>query len=162
MLVASAQRGAFAHPARLFFLVIASAIVSAIKIDLPVGWSHSTLSVGYAVTYASLLLLGPGAASWVAMTGGLVQCRIVPKPREPTEWFRTVFSMACLALSMESAARVLEWMGGRGLSDPGSINIGPIVASALAYFFVNSLLVAAVVALSTHFSDRSACSISGI
>jgi diguanylate cyclase (GGDEF)-like protein/putative nucleotidyltransferase with HDIG domain len=152
LLLASPQRGAFSHPALLIIFICASAAASAIKIDLPLGWSHSTLSIGYAVSYASLLLLGPGATSWVAMAGGLAQCRIVPKTKTPTEWFRTIFSMAGLALSMESAAQILRLMNSHGLSGPADLVIAAIVASALACFFVNSLLVAAVLALSTRRS----------
>lgn len=152
LLIVSPERGAFSHPALLITMILASAAASAIKIDLPLGWSHSTLSIGFAVIYASLLLLGAGATSWVAMAGALTQCRMVPGTKTPTEWFRTIFSMACLALSMESASQILGWMNSGGLWGPADRVIAAIVASALAYFFVNSLLVAGVLALSTRRS----------
>jgi hypothetical protein len=49
-------------------LLLTSAITSAFKVSLPLAKSGSTMSVSYAVDFASLLLLGPNETILVAVT----------------------------------------------------------------------------------------------
>ena len=112
LLIASTWRGSLEHPVLLGSLLLLSIGVHTIKVKLPVGRSTSTLSLGYAVNFASLLVLGPGAAAWVTAAGGLSQCTLNVTVRNP--WYRTLFSVSSLVLSMELGARVLAWAGGAG------------------------------------------------
>jgi diguanylate cyclase (GGDEF)-like protein len=148
LLVASTWRGSLEHPALLGSLLLLSIGVHSIKVKLPVGRSTSTLSLGYAVNFASLLVLGPGAAAWVTAAGGWAQCALNVTVRNP--WYRTLFSVSCLVLSMELGARVLFWAGGGAANGQADVVIRSIVASALVYFLCNSVLIATVVALSTR------------
>ena len=148
LLIASTWRGSLEHPLLLSSLLLLSACANTIKIPLPVGRSVSSLSPGFAVNFGSLLVLGPGAAAWVTMAGGWAQCTFNVTVRNP--WYRTLFSVSSLVLSMELGARVLAWTGGAG-SHAGLV-VPSVAASALAYFLCNSLLVATVVALSTRRS----------
>ena len=66
-----------------------------IKVTLPVGTSYSTLSLGFAITFASLLVLGPAATVWTMIVGGWAQCTINVKT--PNPWYRTAFSMSALS-----------------------------------------------------------------
>ena len=150
LLIASTWRGSLEHPVLLGSLLLLSIGVHTIKVKLPVGRSTSTLSLGYAVNFASLLVLGPGAAAWVTAAGGLSQCTLNVAVRNP--WYRTLFSVSSLVLSMELGARVLAWAGGAGANGQADVVIRSIVASALVYFLCNSLLIATVVALSTRQS----------
>ena len=150
LLVASTWRGSLEHPVLLGSLLLLSIGVHSIKVKLPVGRSTSTLSLGYAVNFASLLVLGAGAAAWVTAAGGWAQCTLNVKVRNP--WYRTLFSVSSLVLSMELGARVLVWSGGGNANGQADVVIRSIVASALVYFLCNSVLIATVVALSTRQS----------
>ncbi len=145
--IASTWRGSLEHPLLLSSLLLLSAAANTIKIPLPVGRSVSSLSPGFAVNFGSLLVLGPGAAAWVTLAGGWAQCTFNVTVRNP--WYRTLFSVSSLVLSMELGARVLAWTGGAGQA---GLVVPSVAASALAYFLCNSLLVATVVALSTRRS----------
>jgi diguanylate cyclase (GGDEF)-like protein len=144
---ASPSQGAFARPLLLLLLVAASIAAHTIKIALPAGSSYSTMSVGFAVTFAAMLVLGPAASVWAMLAAGWAQCTLNTK--QPNPWYRTAFSMSVLALSMQSAAQVLAWSGGSTLSAPADVVIPAIVAAALAYFLVNSILMAAALGLTT-------------
>ena len=152
LLVASTWRGSLERPLLLVSLLVLSACANTIKIKLPVGRSVSSLSPGFAVNFASLLVLGPGAAAWVTTAGGWAQCTFNVTVRNP--WYRTLFSVSSLVLSMECCARVLAWTGTAtgGAGGHAGLVIPSIAASAFAYFLCNSVLVASVVALSTRQS----------
>jgi diguanylate cyclase (GGDEF)-like protein len=142
---AAASQGAFGRPLLLGAFMAASIVAHTVKIELTA--SSSTLSLGYAVTFASLLILGGPSAIWTTMAGGWAQCTLNTKIRSP--WYQTVFSICVLLLSMESAALTLTWTGGRVLNGPADIVIPSVMAAALAYFVVSSLLMAMVISLTT-------------
>src|SRR5262252_7787046 len=83
---AALWRGAYDRPALLSLLVLLSVAVHTMKVELPLGRSSSTLSLGYAVNFVSLLLLGSGAAVVVTVLGGWAQCSFNVKTRNP--WYR--------------------------------------------------------------------------
>lgn len=141
----SAMHRGFGHPLLLVALLALSVLVHTVKIEFTAA--SSTFSIGYAVAFASLLALGPAGAIWVAMVGALVQCTLNVKIRTP--WYQTVFSMSVLGLSIEAAGRTLAWMGAAAVNGPADIVIPSLMAAALAYFLVNSLLMATVIALTT-------------
>lgn len=147
LVAVSVPRGGFDNPFLLIAIVATSIAVHTIKVELPAGASSSTLSLGYAVSFASMLILGPAGTVWTTMTGGWAQCTLNAKARNP--WYQTVFSMCALSVSMESAAQTLSWTGGQVLSGPADIVIPSIVASALVYFLASSLLMAVAIGLTT-------------
>src|SRR5262245_1261080 len=68
----------------LFLLLMAlSAITSVFKVNLPLARSGSTMSVSYAVDFASLLLLGPDETMLVAAASAYSQCTFRIKERNP-------------------------------------------------------------------------------
>jgi diguanylate cyclase (GGDEF)-like protein len=143
----SLPRGGFDRPLLLLALIAASIAAHTIKITLPAGSSYSTLSIGFAVTFAAMLVLGPAASVWVMLAAGWAQCTLNTKL--PNPWYRTAFSMSVLSLSMEAAAQVLARTGGTTLSAPADVVIPAIVAAAVAYFLVNSVLVAIALGLTS-------------
>jgi len=143
----SVSQGAFARPLLLVSFVAASIAVHSLKVTMQAGATGSTISMGFAVSYASLLVLGAPATVWASAAGGWAQCNLNTK--SPNPWYRTLFTMAALAISIEAAAQVLAWTGGRYLDGPADVVIPSIAASAIVYFFVNSVLVAAVIGLTT-------------
>src|SRR5262245_52948218 len=130
-------------------VLLLTPITSVYKVHLPLARSGSTMSVSYAVDFASLLLLGPGPTMLVAVASAYSQCTFRIKERNPL--YRTLFSMACLVLTVQTAGKVYGMLGGV----PGvlTLNIAkPLVGAATTYFIVNTLAVATAIALSTRQS----------
>src|SRR5688572_19282928 len=130
-------------------LPLASAITSAFKVSLPLAKSGSTMSVSYAVDFAALLLLGPNETMLVAVTSAWSQCTFRMKTKNPV--YRTLFSMACLAITVQASGWAYLAMGG----EPGKLAqdvpgiAKPLVAAATMYFIFNTCLIAVAVALAT-------------
>jgi diguanylate cyclase (GGDEF)-like protein/putative nucleotidyltransferase with HDIG domain len=133
-------------------LLLVSSFTSAFKVSLPLAKSGSTMSVSYAVDFASLLLLGPNPTMLVAIASAWSQCTFRMKERNPL--YRTMFSMACLAVTVQAAGFAYLWLGGV----PGHLGSDlqslakPLVGAATTYFVFNTALIAIAISLSTHQS----------
>src|SRR3954471_11778497 len=138
----------------LLLLLILSSITSVFKVNLPLARSGSTMSVSYAVDFASLLLLGPNQTMIVAAVSAWSQCTFRIKERNPI--YRTFFSMGCLVITVQAAGLVYRW-----LTDPAALgNPGfdvwiralpkPLVGAATTYFVINTAMIATAIALSTR------------
>src|SRR4249919_1566331 len=101
LLVSLGPRSSFDKPWLFLILLITSAVTSAFKVSLPLARSGSTMSVSYAVDFASLLLLGPNETMIVAVTSAWSQCTFRMKTKNPV--YRTMFSMACLAITVQAS-----------------------------------------------------------
>jgi len=150
LLVAYFPFETFRMPARLwlFLLLLSlSAITSIFKVNLPLARSGSTMSVSYAVDFASLLLLGPNETMIVAAASAYSQCTFRIKERNPLH--RTLFSMACLVITVQAAGAAYLLLDGV----PGTVTISklpkPLVGAATTYFVVNTLAIATAIAVST-------------
>jgi diguanylate cyclase (GGDEF)-like protein len=146
----SVRLGAFERPWLLLLLVLTSIAAHTLKIDLPLSTSSSTLSTGYAVGFASLLLFGIGPVLWMMVSGAWAQCTLNTKGRN--RWYQTAFSISTLTLSMLAAGVTLAATGGTVLTAPADVVVPSIVASALVYFLVNSTLMALAIGLSSNRS----------
>jgi signal transduction histidine kinase len=138
-------------PATFFFLLLATCITSAWKVNLPIPLaSGSTLSVSYAANLMALLLLGPRVAVVVAAAGVLAQCTINVKQRYPA--YRTVFSVAAEILTMAATGLAYHALGGtQGPFDIGLL-MKPLVGAIATYFCLNTGLVAIAIGLTTNRS----------
>jgi diguanylate cyclase (GGDEF)-like protein len=145
--VLSLTQGAFDRPLLLLSFIAASMIVHTIKVEIAVGGAKSTISLGFAVTFSSLLVLGGAPSVWTAVAGGWAQCTFNTK--EPNPWYRTAFTVCALAVSIQATAQSLALTGGRYLDGPADIVVPSIALSALVYFVINTVLVAAVLGLTT-------------
>jgi diguanylate cyclase (GGDEF)-like protein/putative nucleotidyltransferase with HDIG domain len=131
-------------------LLLVSAFTSAFKVSLPLAKSGSTMSVSYAVDFGSLLLLGPNPTMIVAIASAWSQCTFRMKERNPI--YRTLFSMACLCITVQAAGLTYLWLGGV----PGHLGSDlqsvakPLVGAATMYFVFNTALIAIAISLSTH------------
>jgi len=139
------------HNVWLFLLLLLlSSITSVFKVNLPLARSGSTMSVSYAVDFAALLLLGPRETMIVAAASAYSQCTFRIKEKNPLH--RTMFSMACLVLTVQAAGMVYLRLGGV----PGELDLKtlskPLVGAATTYFIVNTLTIATAIALSTRQS----------
>ena len=150
-----------ARPA-LFMQMVALALLTAtVKLQLPLSRNVSTLSVSNALTFAAMLLLGTASAVVIGVVSAWGQCTFRIRSRNP--WHRTVFSMATLGLSAFAAASVFDWvMNAQVLSAQAGARSSAlaaasplelfraVMASALIYFAVNSVLVATAVGLTSR------------
>ena len=108
------------------------------------------MSVSYAVDFAALLLLGPNETMIVAVISAWSQCTFRMKVKNPV--YRTLFSMACLAITVQASGFAYELLGGA----PGTLAhdlpglATPLVAAATMYFVFNTCLIAIAVALATR------------
>ncbi|HUK34753.1 MAG TPA: hypothetical protein VLV86_12610, partial [Vicinamibacterales bacterium] len=71
------------QPVLFVALVTIASASAALKVTLPLTTSGSTMSVSYAVDFASLLLLGPHATIIVAVASAFCQCHLNNKERNP-------------------------------------------------------------------------------
>src|SRR5437868_409300 len=99
-----------ANPLLFAILLACSSLASALKVRLPLATSGSTMSVSYAVDFAALLLLGANETMLVAAASAWSQCTFRTETR--TAYFRTVFSMASLVLTVKAAGFAYTLLGG--------------------------------------------------
>ena len=135
-------------PTMFLVLLVLSSLTSVFKVTLPLARSGSTMSVSYAVDFASLLLLGANETMVVAAVSAFCQCTFRIKERNPV--YRTLFSMACLVVTVQAAGHVYTWLGGvPGVFEPWNL-AKPLVGAATTYFVINTMTIATAIALSTR------------
>jgi diguanylate cyclase (GGDEF)-like protein/putative nucleotidyltransferase with HDIG domain len=140
------------HNFALFFvLLVFSSLASALKVNLPLTTSGSTMSVSYAVDFAALLLLGADATMIVAATSAWSQCTFRTQMKSPAH--RTLFSMASLVLTVKVTGVVYTWLGGPPPGVAFSWQIArPLLGAATAYFICNTMFIATAISLSSRQS----------
>ncbi|HEX7941044.1 MAG TPA: HD-GYP domain-containing protein, partial [Gemmatimonadaceae bacterium] len=137
----------FAQPWLFGTLFVLSCASAAMKIALPLTTNVSTMSVSYAIDFASLLLLGWEETLLVAAASAFSQCMLNNKERPPVH--RTLFSMATLVVTVAGAGLVFNALSGPG-PDPVTAVARPLVGAATVYFVLNSGLIAAAIALASR------------
>jgi len=135
------------QPVLFAALVVLGSAAAAFKVTLPLTTSGSTMSVSYAVDFAALLLLGPHEAMLVAVASTFSQCHINNKEKNAP--YRTVFSMASLAITVQAAGLALRWLTGPAAEAAISTMAPPVAAAAAVYFLLNTGLIATAIGLST-------------
>ena len=140
----------FAQPGLFVALLVLSSLTAALKVQLPLTTSGSTMSVSYAVDFASLLLLGPHETMLVAAGSAFSQCHLNSKERNPLH--RTLFSVASLVITVQASGLAFHLLGGTGSAMAITALARPLVGAATVYFLLNTGLVATAIALSTRTS----------
>src|SRR6185369_17929891 len=110
----------FASPLVFLILLTLSSFTSVFKVTLPLARSGSTMSVSYAVDFASLLLLGPNETMLVAAASAWSQCTFRIKERNPL--YRTLFSMSCLVITVQAAGAFYGYLDGKPIGDFSTFN----------------------------------------
>ncbi|MCC7125882.1 MAG: diguanylate cyclase [Acidobacteria bacterium] len=145
-------RATFHDPLLFVALLLASSLASAFKVSLPLSRDSSTMSVSYAVDFIALLLLGPHEAMLIAVVSAWSQCTL--RMAAPNPFYRTLFSMACLAVTMQATGFAYAAAG--GVTGAVIWTLGglarPLVAAAGVYFIVNTLSIAVAISLTTRQS----------
>jgi diguanylate cyclase (GGDEF)-like protein len=138
----------FAQPVLFLALLVLSSLSASLKVHLPLTTSGSTMSVSYAVDFASLLLLGPHETMLVAAGSAFSQCHLNSKERNPLH--RTLFSVASLVITVQGSGLAFTLLGGTGSAMPLATLARPLVGAATVYFLLNTGLIATAIALSTR------------
>jgi PAS domain S-box-containing protein len=139
----------YPHPVAFALLLAASCLISGWKVNLPLPLSSgSTLSMSYAATLMALMLLSPRHAMLIAVAGVCTQCTVNVK--QPYPLYRTIFSMAASALTIQATGLAYTRLGGvagpLALAATSKVIVGTIVT----YFMVNTGLVAGAIAWSSR------------
>ncbi len=135
------------HALLLASLMALAAVTATAKIELPLGRGDSNLSFSQAVIFWALFALGPSGAIVIAAVSALAQCTL--RVGEPNPLYRIVFSVTSVAVTAAVASVPL-------VAGVASTEIAPAAlarAAALVaplYFFTNTALVAAAIALATR------------
>ena len=127
---------------RIALYTFAAIVASGLKIRLP--GLLVTLSMNYVVIIAALLSMNLAAGMIVGFTSAIGQCCIYAsrKPR----WFQIVFSAAGMALPILAADEALH---SHLLSLPDPTGCLGLMGASLAYFFMNTIIVAGIVSFTT-------------
>jgi len=138
----------FNQPLLFVALLVLSSASAALKVHLPLTAGKSTMSISYAVDFASLLLLGPHETMLVTAGSALSQCS--QNRRDPNPLYRTLFSIASLIITIQCAGLVFARLGGTPADMSLRAIARPLVGAATVAYLVNTGLVAIAIALSTH------------
>jgi diguanylate cyclase (GGDEF)-like protein/putative nucleotidyltransferase with HDIG domain len=146
-LAAAAAQMSLSEPALFALLLAVSVGAATAKIELPLGRSHSNLSLSQAINFWALLALDWTQVVAIAAVSACAQCTLRTSGRNPVH--RTLFSIASVVLTVLVAGLPLH-----GLVSPDVNNFGTLVKAAAVvaplYFFLNSALIASAIALSTR------------
>jgi putative nucleotidyltransferase with HDIG domain len=128
-------------PWAFLFFVALNIVVENLEVPLP--REPSTVSVGFAVDMALIVLMGPAAVAW-ANVSSLINVR--------KAFYRKVFNASQLSLSAGVAGYAYLYAGGV----PGQIRLPgdlfPILVSVVTYFILNTTLMTGVLSLSQRLS----------
>ncbi len=138
----------FRQPEVFIALFALSSLTAALKVQLPLSTSGSTMSVSYAVDFATLLLLGPHETMLVAAGSAFSQCHLNSKETNP--FHRTLFSVASLVITVQASGLVFHLLGGTESFMGFAALARPLVGAATTYFLLNTGLIATAIALSTR------------
>ena len=118
----------FEQPLLFIGLLLLSSMSAALKVYLPLTTGGSTMSVSYAVDFASLLLLGPHETMLVAAGSAFSQCNLNKKERNPL--YRTLFSVSSLIITVQGAGLAFRLLGGTGSVMPFTALARPLVGAS--------------------------------
>jgi len=104
-----------------------------------------SMSLGFAITFASVLRLGPGPAVFVAVAGCLSSC-FFPKRQPPHQM---AFNVCHSAVEALAGGVIFVLLNGWSLTMHGTMTFAAIAASSLSFYLVNTFGVAVMISLLT-------------
>jgi len=120
------------------------AVLSVMIESMPIYLSRQEIvTLGFPITYASLLIYGPGISSWVAICGAIIGVGRSKKLKID----RVLFNISQLTLSISIAWIIYQKSGGTLITSNSVYSFFPLVFSAGTYFLANTFLVSTVIAL---------------
>ncbi|MDH4062845.1 MAG: ATP-binding protein, partial [Acidobacteriota bacterium] len=148
LLVLEAPLSAQADPRWLLGLIVVAVATSLFKVRLP--GSGATMTLGNALGFLGIASIGSHATAVAMMVGIWTQCTYRTGDKPAMDVRRRLFSMACGVITVEAAGWAFAALGGVPGEPATSPLAAPLAAAALAYFGVNTGLVAGAIALSTR------------
>ena len=137
------------QPLLFLALTVLSSAAAAFKVKLPLTSGGSTMSVSYAVDFASLLALGADATMVVAAASAFSQCHVnTKKGRSPLH--RTLFNIASLVVTVQGAGLAFRLLAHAGPEIGLTAVARPLVGAATVYFLLNTGLIATAISLSSN------------
>jgi putative nucleotidyltransferase with HDIG domain len=124
--------------------ILLTIVADLVNLNLPRG--GAAISVSTPITFAAIVILGPGPAAWVEAISALVVEGIVNR-RPPMKIF---FNVPVLAVSVGIAGMVFQsfpW-GGASPDFSNPLFLVPLVIMGVVHYFVNTSLVGMIIALS--------------
>jgi diguanylate cyclase (GGDEF)-like protein/putative nucleotidyltransferase with HDIG domain len=146
-MLAAAMQLRLEEPWLFAALLVLAVGTSMARIELPLGRSHSNLSLSHAVNFWALFALGPAPTVCIAAVSAWAQCTARRGARNPLH--RIVFSIASLTFTVWIAGLPLDLVLGDEASSAAALARAAAIVGPL-YFLVNSSLVAGAIALSTR------------
>ena len=137
------------QPLLFLALTVLSSGAAALKVKLPLISGGSTMSVSYAVDFASLLALGSDATMVVAAASAFSQSHLNNK-KERSPLHRTLFNIASLIVTVQGAGLAFRLLAHAGPDNALATLARPLVGAATVYFLLNTGLIATAISLSTN------------
>ena len=106
--IAAAMQLRFDQPWLFAALLVLAVGTSTAKIELPLGRSHSTLSLSHVVNFWALFTLGPAEAVCIATVSAWAQCTLRAGGRNPMH--RILFSIGSLTVTTAAAAMLTSFV----------------------------------------------------
>src|SRR5436190_2136941 len=136
-------------PLLFLLLTLLSSAAAALKVKLPLTSGGSTMSVSYAVDFASLLALGADPTMVVAASSAFAQSHLNNK-RERSPLHRTLFNIASLIVTVQGAGLAFRLLAHAGPENALTTMARPLVGAATVYFLLNTGLIATAISLSSN------------
>ncbi|MCR4397993.1 MAG: HD-GYP domain-containing protein [Firmicutes bacterium] len=133
--------------AAILSFTVLTFLTEAFPVNLP--RENGTVSVGFAVVNAAILLFGPEAAQWVAAIGTIRAKDLMGK----TPLLAVLFNRAMLSLAAFSAGKVYVMLGGVP-GATGRVPVMPLIVCALTYTVINTSLIVGVVSIDEGVDPR--------
>ena len=117
---------------------------------LAVNMKYGSISVGFAINFASILLFGPYAACIIASFGPSLRMR----DGKLISWYKRLFNMAAMGITTGLAGIVYQNIGG-GFGKISLMQNGfPLIMAILTYLFINNFTMAEVISISQNIRLR--------
>jgi diguanylate cyclase (GGDEF)-like protein/putative nucleotidyltransferase with HDIG domain len=156
--VALSLRALYVDPVTHHWIILAGLTLLSGSFTIRVPAIPARLSVSETFVFATVLLFGPAAATLIVVLESLViSLWLKPHSNRSKLAIRLLFNMAAPSVSIWIAAHFFYWLAGvPPLAEQGQPNIlslvVPLLALAVLYFLLNSLLIAGAIALEKHLS----------
>lgn len=129
----------------LLFFAALSVCAAILPVPLPRGGS---VSVSFAINFATILVCGP-AATWVGAIDGIANA-----VRRRSSFVKVIFNFAQMAITVGFSGLAYKYAGGNVGAPHLPEDAFPALISALVYFLVNFPLVMGVIAISQALPFR--------
>ena len=144
----------FQNPLVAGALLVSTLVLSIFKVRLPLGNSGvSSMSMAFAVDFVALIVEGANLAMLLGAIGVLIQCTVRVRRKQPIH--RAAFSAAAVIIAVQVAGMGWRALGGSLTQLTLTATVLPLMACAIAYFAVNTGLVAGAIAVTSDSPARA-------